>query len=75
MARSWMGGLPRLGDLDWPHRGGWALHFLAQIDMGDLARLAPLTGLPTSGRLAPPRRRAPHPAPLAAHAAPLDLRR
>nr|WP_235019352.1 DUF1963 domain-containing protein [Tabrizicola flagellatus] len=47
-----MGGLPRLGDLDWPHCGGRALHFLAQIDMGDLARLAPLTGLPTSGSLA-----------------------
>ncbi len=51
-ARSWMGGLPRLGERDWPHRRGMALHFLAQIDLGDLARLAPISGLPTSGSLA-----------------------
>ena len=52
MARSWMGGLPRLGEFDWPHRRGMALHFLAQIDLGDLARHAPASGLPTSGSLA-----------------------
>lgn len=53
-ARSWLGGLPRLGGQPWPMgRGsGLPLPFAAQIDLADLAAARPGSGLPDAGSLA-----------------------
>lgn len=53
-ARSWLGGLPRLGGQAWPMSriDGAPLPFAAQIDLADLAAARPDSGLPDSGSLA-----------------------
>ena len=56
-SRSWFGGLPRLGDREWPmgpapFRGGSPMHFVAQFDLAAVARLRPGNGLPERGSLA-----------------------
>ena len=50
---SWIGGLPRLGDADWPKdEAGSPLPFVAQISMSDLASYCPESPLPEDGWLA-----------------------
>ncbi len=50
---SWLGGAPRLGATPWPRDdGGEPLHFVAQIDLADVAGAANGTPLPTEGSLA-----------------------
>lgn len=50
---SWLGGLPRLGDIAWPRdAGGTPLPFAAQIDLAELAAACPESPLPKSGALA-----------------------
>ena len=53
-ARSWLGGLPRLGDATWPIgvQTGRPLPFGAQIDLAELAKIRPETQLPKAGWLA-----------------------
>lgn len=52
-ARSWLGGAPRLGSAAWPRgEDGQPLHFMAQIDLADVARAQHVPGLPASGSLA-----------------------
>lgn len=53
-ARSWLGGLPRLGGMGWPmgRETGLPLPFAAQIDLADLATVRPGSGLPDIGSLA-----------------------
>lgn len=53
-ARSWLGGLPRLGDIAWPvgPQSGLPLPFGAQIDLAELARVRPANPLPKAGWLA-----------------------
>lgn len=53
MARSWLGGAPRLGRVPWPRdRNGRSLHFFAQLDLAELyAALGP-SPLPDTGSLA-----------------------
>ncbi len=53
MARSWLGGAPRLGRMPWPRgKGGRPLHFFAQLDLAELyAALGP-SPLPDTGSLA-----------------------
>lgn len=53
-ARSWFGGSPRLGDQTWPREAPARrpMHFVAQLDLADLAEQIGLTDLPASGSLA-----------------------
>jgi hypothetical protein len=52
-ARSWFGGLPRLGGADWPSGAdGVPLPFAAQIDLTEIAAACPESPLPPSGSLA-----------------------
>lgn len=52
-SRSWLGGLPRLGDAEWPRDGqGPPLPFVAQIDLAELAEVRPNDPLPRDGSLA-----------------------
>lgn len=53
-ARSWLGGLPRLGSQTWPRspKGGEPMYFMAQIDLADVARQTGPANLPSSGSLA-----------------------
>jgi Domain of unknown function (DUF1963) len=53
-ARSWLGGLPRLGGQPWPmgRSSGQPLPFAAQIDLADLAAARPDSALPDRGSLA-----------------------
>lgn len=49
---SWLGGLPALGDVEWPRSlNGEALHLLAQIDCETLSALKPDLGFPAVGSL------------------------
>ncbi|KHK92636.1 DUF1963 domain-containing protein [Novosphingobium malaysiense] len=51
--RSWLGGLPRLGEAAWPcDTGGTPLPFAAQIDLAELAAACPESPLPHTGSLA-----------------------
>ncbi|MCT2398836.1 DUF1963 domain-containing protein [Novosphingobium mangrovi (ex Huang et al. 2023)] len=51
--RSWLGGLPRLGDAEWPRdANGTPLPFAAQIDLTELAAACPESPLPWDGSLA-----------------------
>lgn len=53
MDRSWLGGLPKLGDLEWPcDADGTPLPFAAQIDMTELAATCPEMPLSWDGSLA-----------------------
>lgn len=50
---SWLGGLPRLGDAEWPRDvGGTPLPFAAQIDLAEIAAACPESPLPRQGALA-----------------------
>lgn len=52
-ARSWLGGAPRLGAAAWPRgRSGAPMHFMAQIDLAEIAAAAPGAPLPKRGSLA-----------------------
>lgn len=53
-ARSWLGGLPRLGGQPWPmgRTSGQPLPFAGQIDLTDLAAARPDSALPDRGSLA-----------------------
>lgn len=52
-ARSWFGGAPRLGGAAWPRtNAGQPMHFLAQIDLAEIAARAGETPLPKAGSLA-----------------------
>lgn len=52
-ARSWFGGLPKLGGAPWPRGAdGVPMHFVAQIRLADLAATHPGVPLPHSGSLA-----------------------
>lgn len=52
-ARSWLGGVPRLGDAPWPRdAAGMPLPFAAQIDLAELAAACPESPLPQEGSLA-----------------------
>ncbi|QGM98584.1 DUF1963 domain-containing protein [Methylocystis parvus] len=52
-ATSWFGGAPRLGGIEWPRNGaGQPMHFLAQIDLAEIAAKAGETPLPKEGSLA-----------------------
>jgi hypothetical protein len=52
-AKSWLGGAPRLGGEPWP-RGddGSPLHFMAQVDLGEIAAAGGSSELPSDGALA-----------------------
>jgi hypothetical protein len=51
--RSWLGGLPRLGEAEWPRgKDGKPLVFVAQIDLAEVAEVHPDTPLPAEGSLA-----------------------
>ncbi len=54
LAKSWLGGTPRLGALSWPRTDETSapLYFLAQIDLSGLAAHLPAGFLPDSGSLA-----------------------
>lgn len=50
---SWLGGLPTLGQVQWPRDDfGRAMHHLAQIDLGTVPDPLLPKGMPTSGALA-----------------------
>lgn len=50
---SWLGGLPRLGETQWPRDPvGVPLPFAAQINLADIARACPESPLPRFGSLA-----------------------
>ncbi|WP_424362661.1 DUF1963 domain-containing protein [Methylocystis parvus] len=52
-ARSWFGGAPRLGGAQWPRtETGEPMHFLAQIDLAEIAEKAGDAPLPKEGSLA-----------------------
>ncbi len=52
-ARSWLGGSPRLGATPWPvSKKRQPLHFVAQIDLAEVAAKAGQTALPAKGALA-----------------------
>jgi len=52
-ARSWFGGLPKLGDQAWPRgKKGQPLPFVCQLDLAELAEVNPDTPLPKQGSLA-----------------------
>lgn len=51
--RSHLGGLPRLGEADWPRgKDGRPLPFVAQIDLAEVAAACPESPLPHEGSLA-----------------------
>ncbi len=51
--RSWLGGLPSLGDQPWPRsRDGSPMHPVAQIDLTELADIDTPEGFPKTGSLA-----------------------
>lgn len=51
--RSWLGGLPRLGEAEWPRdAAGAPLPFAGQIDLGELGSACPENPLPGTGALA-----------------------
>ncbi|WP_333605746.1 DUF1963 domain-containing protein [Novosphingobium sp.] len=51
--RSWFGGLPRLGEAEWPRdAGGSPLPFAAQLDLEEIAAACPESPLPRAGSLA-----------------------
>lgn len=50
---SWLGGLPRLANAEWPRdSGGTPLPFAAQVDLAELAAACPQSPLPHEGSLA-----------------------
>lgn len=50
--RTWLGGLPTLGGVDWPRgRDGRPLHHIARIDLAEIHTAAPGLPLPDSGGL------------------------
>ncbi|MEO9821124.1 MAG: DUF1963 domain-containing protein [Paracoccaceae bacterium] len=50
---SWMGGLPALGDVQWPHdAAGQAMHHVMQIDLSDAGPFLNVQGLPIQGSIA-----------------------
>lgn len=50
---SWLGGLPRLGEAEWPRdASGTPLPFAAQIDIAALGTICPESPLPRAGSLA-----------------------
>lgn len=52
-ARSWFGGAPRLGGAEWPRtKTGQPLHFVAQVDLAEIAAKTGKTPLPKQGSLA-----------------------
>src|SRR6187401_3207231 len=52
-ATSWLGGKPRLGGRTWPRTSlDRPMHFLAQVDLGEIARRAGPSILPREGALA-----------------------
>jgi hypothetical protein len=52
-ARSWLGGAPRIGSTSWPRdKNGEPLHFVAQIDLAEVATVSGKTLLPDKGSLA-----------------------
>ena len=52
-AHSWLGGAPRLASMPWPRdQDGQPLHFLAQIDLAEVAARIGATSLPATGSLA-----------------------
>jgi hypothetical protein len=52
-ARSWLGGAPQLGATPWPRgKSGEPLHFVAQIDLAEVAHATGEVPLPTMGSLA-----------------------
>jgi uncharacterized protein YwqG len=52
-AKSWFGGMPRLGDAAWPvYRNKKAMQFLAQIDLAELSAKTQNTIFPQTGSLA-----------------------
>jgi uncharacterized protein YwqG len=52
-AKSWLGGAPRLGGEPWPRsKDGRPLHFMAQVDLGEIAAAGGSSELPTDGALA-----------------------
>jgi len=52
-ARSWLGGAPRLGATPWPRdKSGKPLHFVAQIDLAEVAHATGGAPLPAEGSLA-----------------------
>lgn len=52
-AKTWLGGLPRLGPAAWPRgQNGVSLPFVAQIDLSELCSVCPEVPLPAEGSLA-----------------------
>jgi uncharacterized protein YwqG len=52
-AKSWLGGAPRLGGKPWPRgEGGRPLHFMAQVDLREIAAAGGSSELPSDGALA-----------------------
>jgi hypothetical protein len=52
-AKSCLGGAPRLGGKPWPRgEGGHPLHFMAQVDLGEIAAAGGSSELPSDGALA-----------------------
>src|SRR5690348_14279240 len=53
-AKSWFGGLPRLGRQPWPRglKSGKPLVFAAQLDLAEIAAASPDVPLPSEGSLA-----------------------
>ena len=52
-ATSWLGGKPRLGGRSWPRTSlERPMYFLAQVDLGEIARRAGPSVLPGDGALA-----------------------
>lgn len=50
---SWLGGLPRLGEVEWPRdAAGTPLPFAAQVDLAEIGSACPESTLPRSGSLA-----------------------
>jgi hypothetical protein len=52
-AKSWLGGAPRLGKKPWPRdKDGRSLHFMAQVDLAEIAAAGGSSELPSNGGLA-----------------------
>src|SRR5215471_13365216 len=52
-AKSWLGGAPRLGGAPWPRgEDGRLLHFMAQVDLVEIAAAGGSSELPPDGALA-----------------------